>query len=128
MRVARKNKVDTNQAEIVQALTDAGYSVQSLGAVGNGCPDLLVGGIDRRTGMATNWLMEVKAPRGKMNTIQQEWHASWRGLVYVVRTATDALRIVGVVENDESSSSTLQQGHIPILPQYPFRDVLMRSW
>jgi hypothetical protein len=39
----RAAKVDANQTEIVQALRQIGAVVQSLAAVGNGCPDLLVG-------------------------------------------------------------------------------------
>ena len=35
-------KVDLNQTEIVQALRQAGATVQSLAAVGKGVPDLLV--------------------------------------------------------------------------------------
>jgi hypothetical protein len=43
----RASKVDANQREVVAALRGAGASVQLLHAVGEGCPDLLVG-IPRR--------------------------------------------------------------------------------
>ena len=36
-------RVDRNHSEIVDALRQAGASVQSLVKVGDGCPDLLVG-------------------------------------------------------------------------------------
>ena len=92
-RYARKK--DTNQNPIVRELVQAGYSVQDLSPVGGGLTDLLVGGIDRRTGERRNWLFEVKTDRGKLNPRQQDWHAEWRGQVDVVRSAVDALRVVG---------------------------------
>jgi hypothetical protein len=39
----QRQRVDRNQAEIVQALRKCGAHVQSLAGVGRGCPDLLVG-------------------------------------------------------------------------------------
>ena len=39
----RAARTDANQAEIVAALRGVGASVQPLHAVGQGCPDLLVG-------------------------------------------------------------------------------------
>ena len=52
----RAAHVDANQPAIVQALLEAGYTVQSLAGVGCGCPDLVVGA--RRL----NVLLEVKNP------------------------------------------------------------------
>jgi hypothetical protein len=95
-RYARRK--DANQNPIVQELVQAGYSVQDLSAVGGGLTDLLVGGIDRRTGERRNWLFEVKTTKGKLNPLQEEWHDNWRGPVDVIRSADDALRIVGVMQ------------------------------
>ena len=89
---------DANQNPIVRELIQAGYSVEDLSPVGGGLTDLLVGGIDRRTGERRNWLMEVKADKGKLNTRQQEWHAAWRGPVEIVRTPHEALVIVGAIQ------------------------------
>lgn len=99
----RAARVDDNQAEIVGALRDVGYSVQSLAALGKGVPDLLVGGIDRRTGQEANWIMEVKdgskPPSDRRLTPDEAaWHERWAGPVAVVETVEDALRLVGVVE------------------------------
>jgi len=86
----RAAKVDSNHAEIVAALRQVGCSVQSLAAVGGGCPDLLVG----RGGKA--WLLEVKAERGRMTPDQVVWFGLWGGPpVVVVRSAEDALQVVG---------------------------------
>ena len=86
-------KTDENQKLIVQALRKAGASVQSLAAVGKGCPDLLVGynGI--------NYLMEVKdgkkVPSARKLTIDQEhWHSVWTGAVHIVKNENDALKIL----------------------------------
>lgn len=88
--VRRRARVDQNHAEIVSALRQAGYSVQSLAAVGRGAPDLLVGA------KGTNLLMEVKAPKGKRNVLQERWADTWDGTVHVVRSIEDALMVIWV--------------------------------
>lgn len=91
----RAAKVDRNQPEIVAALRAVGASVQPLHAVGQGCPDLLVGF------RGQCFAIEVKdgslAPSDrKLTPAQQDWHRDWRGHVAVVLTAEDALRVIGV--------------------------------
>jgi hypothetical protein len=92
----RAAKKDSNQNPIVRELIQAGYSVLDLSKVGGGAIDILVGGIDRHTGERRAWPMEIKTKKGKLNAIQEEWHAAWRGPVHVVRTVEEALAIVGV--------------------------------
>jgi hypothetical protein len=45
------------------------------------------------------WLMEIKNPQGKdeVNDAQLKWHAAWKAPVYVVRTADEALRVIGAI-------------------------------
>lgn len=79
----RAAKTDRNQPEIVEALRKAGASVTLLHAVGDGCPDLLVGYRHHTI------LMEVKdgkkSPSERnLTPDQQEWHAGWRGGVLVI--------------------------------------------
>ena len=81
-------KVDANQAAIIEALEKTGATVQTLGGVGDGCPDLLVG----RLGF--NVLLEVKGADGKLNEKQCAWHASWRGQKAIVRDEYEAMAIV----------------------------------
>jgi hypothetical protein len=88
-------KKDANQNPIVAELIQAGYSVRDMSAVGGALPDILVGGVDRRDGQRKNWIMEIKAKKGKLNPLQEEWHAAWRGPVHVVRSPAEALEIVG---------------------------------
>jgi hypothetical protein len=78
---------DKNEAEIIDALRGVGCTVQQLSD--RGVPDLLVA----RHGV--NYLMEVKAPRGKVNDDQQAWHEQWDAPVYVVRNYLEALKVVG---------------------------------
>ena len=90
----RAARIDGNQTEIVQALRAAGATVQSLAAVGHGCPDLLVGM------HGTSYLMEVKdgslAPsRRRLTPDEAAWHAMWQGHVAVVESAADALACIG---------------------------------
>jgi hypothetical protein len=86
--VRRAAKVDANHAEIVDGLRAMGVSVQSLAAVGDGCPDLLCG---FRT---SNVLIEVKVPGEKLNVVQKHWHADWRGTAHVVWSLSDAITVM----------------------------------
>jgi len=85
-------KVDTNQASVVKALKDVGVSVQSLASLGKGVPDLLA------AKGAKCWVIEVKSEKGKLTPDQEKWIAAWRGEVHIVRSAEDALKLVGVIE------------------------------
>jgi hypothetical protein len=89
----RAAKVDANQAEIVAALRQIGASVQPLHAVGQGCPDLLVGW----RGMVS--LLEIKdgskpPSARKLTPDQEKWHAAWRGQVAVVETVEQAIAAI----------------------------------
>ena len=94
----RAAKVDRNQREIVAALRGVGATVQPLHAVGQGCPDLLVGFRGR------NILIEVKdwqaANSDRVLTDRQnDWHGGWKGQVAIVETSEAALAVVtGQVE------------------------------
>jgi Holliday junction resolvase len=87
----RAAKVDANQDAIVVALRAAGASVQSLAAVGKGCPDLLC------AFRGLMYLLEVKRDKAQPNELQVRWHEGWRAAVHVVRTPDDALRAVGAI-------------------------------
>ena len=93
-RYARR--VDDNHAAIVKALRAVGCAVQSLAAVGSGCPDLVVG----RHGMT--FLLEVKdgakpPSARKLTPDEAEWHRAWCGVpVVTVSSIQEALIAVGV--------------------------------
>ena len=92
-RIAR---VDANQREVVAALRAAGASVQLLHAVGEGCPDLLVGY------KGLNMLLEVKdgskpPSAQKLTPQQEEWHRDWRGHRVVVNSPEAALTAIGAI-------------------------------
>lgn len=95
MKYARKK--DANQGPIVSGLIQAGYSVFDASAVGDGFPDLVVAGVDRKDGIRKNWIMEVKTIKGKLNPLQVEWHDTWRGPIHIIRSLDDALMVVGVL-------------------------------
>ena len=87
------HKVDTNQAEIVEALRAVGASVQSLAMVGHGVPDLLV------AYRGDLFLFEVKAPSLIVLTEnERNWHANWHSPVHIITTVDAALHIIGAVE------------------------------
>ncbi len=88
-------RIDSNQPAIVKALRSAGARVQSLAAVGKGCPDLLVGFGKR------NLLLEVKdgakpPSARKLTPAEEEWHSQWTGYgqVAIVETPEQAVRLL----------------------------------
>lgn len=87
-------RVDSNQGKIVAALRAVGATVQSLAAVGKGCPDLLVG-INGR-----NFVMEVKdgdkpPSRQALTADEAIWHDNWKGKVAIVTNVEQALAAIG---------------------------------
>lgn len=95
----RAARTDANHSLIVGALLSCGCRVQSLAAVGNGCPDLVVGHNSPTRGKRV-FFMEVKdgskpASQRRLTPDQVEWHALWAGWpVYVVESVEQALAIV----------------------------------
>lgn len=90
----RDAKADANQAEIVEALRRAGYSVAHTHALGRGFPDIVVGGVGL-AGRRFNVLLELKSDlRGRLTADEKRWHAAWQGQVDVVRDAQEAVRLI----------------------------------
>lgn len=81
----RAAKVDTNQAEIIEALRKAGYEVEVLGLP----VDLLVW----RTGGHFTFL-EVKTEKGKPTKVQERFFGRTEGCRrFYVRSAEEALAV-----------------------------------
>lgn len=92
----RAAKVDANQEQVVSALRAAGAIVQSLAAIGKGCPDLLC------AFRGNLFLLEVKdgskVPSAqKLTDAQQKWHQAWGALVEVVNSPEQALQAIGAI-------------------------------
>jgi hypothetical protein len=92
-RAARR---DDNQREVVTKLREYGATVQDLGALGAGCPDLLVGF------RGQNYLLEVKDGRKKpsareLTADERAFHSTWKGRVTVVLDVLDALKAIGAI-------------------------------
>ena len=87
----RAAKIDINQGDIVLALRRAGCTVFPTHMVGHGFPDIVVGRHDK------NWLMEIKSDSGKLTPDERVFFADWRGQVCVVRSADEALKVVGLL-------------------------------
>ena len=87
----RAAKRDFNHAAVVKALRHVGCKVLDLGAVGDGCPDLLVGWQGRLS------LLEVKdgdkpPSARKLTPDQEEFHKAWLGLpVFIVENEEAAI-------------------------------------
>lgn len=103
----RAAKIDANQTEIVKALRQLGCTVQSLAAVGDGVPDLLVGAF------GTTLLMEIKDPKQppskrRLKPDQIVWHGKWTGGPLSIVTdidgavrAVNACRLAKQLEKEE---------------------------
>lgn len=93
----RAAKKDANHNQIAAALRDVGYLVHETHQLGAGFPDLVVAGIDRRSGLRRIWLIEVKDIRGTLTPDEAAFHAEWDGYIDIVRTVDDAYKLVGVL-------------------------------
>ena len=89
---AYPSRVDRNQKEIVAALRSAGAAVQHLHTIGHGCPDLLV------CYRKQLYLIEVKAPGGRLTPDEQQFIANWPAAVSVVHSTAEALEAIGAME------------------------------
>lgn len=88
----RAARTDANHQLIADAFSMAGCSVQSLAAVGCGCPDLLVA-VNGHT-----FTVEVKdgskPPSERALTPRQKtWHRKWRGTTHVITTVDEAVMV-----------------------------------
>lgn len=98
----RAAKRDENHAEVVKTLRSAGCFIVDLGAVGNGCPDLLVHG----PVFPWEWrMLEIKdgkkyASQRKLTPDQEKFHAACKGPIHVVTTPAEALEVMGVKNAD----------------------------
>ena len=75
----QKKRVDLDQKAVIARLEEMGFSILNLSAVGQGCPDLLVGKDGR------NFLLEIKSKNGALTPAQIEFHKNWLGHCGVVK-------------------------------------------
>lgn len=94
-------RTDLNQTPIVKTLRQVGVSVAVTSGVGDGFPDIVVGGVmpcccgsGRRVKQTR--IIEIKSLTGILTPDQQEFHDAWRGQLDVARSEADALALVGV--------------------------------
>lgn len=95
---------DANHTPIVEALEKAGAQVQDLAAVGNGCPDLLVGW-QRRL-----FVLELKDEnqpkcRRKLREVQEAWFKRWGEFpCYVVTSPIQAVDLLNHITRNGSGN------------------------
>ena len=82
----RAAKVDANQGDIVAAIRKAGYYVFDTHKLGDGFPDILC---VNKAGQVV--LFEIKMPGGTLTKAEREFHASYTGALYIVRSAEQAI-------------------------------------
>lgn len=91
MSLNRRNpRRDINEAIIVEALEARGFHVDRIS--GAGIPDLLV------SKHGSQWLIEIKRPKGKYTPAQVQWRSKFKGPApRVLRTVEEALKFAEVV-------------------------------
>lgn len=91
--MTRGCKIDESQPAIVDALRDAGATIQHIHTIGRGCPDILVGYRGK------NILFEIKTTdhNSKMTDSETSWHRRWKGQVAVVRSPEEAVDTLNVL-------------------------------
>lgn len=93
----RAARTDGNQTEIVADLRKLGVTVFPTHTVGSGFPDLVCGW------RGNNFLFEVKDPakpesKRKLTPDEEEFRKNWRGTVFTILSADDALSVMGYVK------------------------------
>lgn len=93
----RAKRTDGNQTDIVETLRKCGVSVSITSALGNGFPDIVCGY------RGANYLFEIKDPaqppsKRRLTPDEEEWHQAWRGRVYVIHSAHEAMEYMGVTK------------------------------
>ena len=84
----RIRRVDTNQPEIVAWLRRAGASVAITSSLGQGFPDIVIGW------RGFTLLAEIKSGDEPLTPDEAAWHAAWLGQVAVLRSPSDAQRLL----------------------------------
>jgi len=96
-------RVDQNQSRIVKELRQMGYSVVSLADVGDGCPDIAVGGVipcpHCGSGFPRNLLVEIKnwqlkPSQRRLTPKEKLWHQDWKGQVSIAETTGEILGLI----------------------------------
>ena len=91
MSIHRRNpRRDSNEPEIIRALEAVGATVSKISETG--VPDLAVGF------RGVNYWLEIKDRKGKLTEDEQRWHDRWQGTVHIVRSADEALDILGLLD------------------------------
>lgn len=93
-------KKDANHNDIVRTLEAVGLHVTDLSQVGNGVPDVLVTGYNRKADRVVALLVEIKNANGKLTEREKEYFARYPedGPLIVAREASDVLRWFGVTQ------------------------------
>jgi hypothetical protein len=96
--MARKKRVDANQAEIVKKLREKGLTVLHLHTVGDGAPDICVGCF------GLNFLFEIKDPekfpsQRKLTDDEKKFFDSWMGQVNKVETVEEIIEVINKTSN-----------------------------
>lgn len=101
--MAYARKVDNNQAQIVRALRDCGLSVAITSSVGNGFPDLAVGGRTQKTDWEPITLLvelkrpeEYRRPGHGLTEAERAFHDSYKGAIMITDKAEDVLAYFGI--------------------------------
>lgn len=82
-----RRKTDRNQKALVETLREVGFLVALTHTLGQGFPDVVVGGMRRDLWEPFIVLVEIKDEGGKLTEDEQQFFEQWAGFpVYCVTT------------------------------------------
>lgn len=97
MTPRRSHRQDSNHGAIRSAFEGLGCSVADLSALGNGCPDILVG----LGGLCIP--VEIKdgskfPSKRRLTDDETKWHAAWKGGVKIVENLDGVVETVNLLK------------------------------
>ncbi len=95
----RASRTDATHAAIADAFRKLGVSVLHTHTLGNGAPDMFCAMKSRTNGHSITFAVEAKdgakvASRRVLTPLQREFHAGWRGEIYVVLGPADVPDVI----------------------------------
>jgi hypothetical protein len=84
-------KADENQPQIVDELRDLGFMVTHTHTLGQGRPDIVVGGYRRRYKCNALLWVEIKMPGKKKTRLEEQFHEEWADMPVIAATSTEEI-------------------------------------
>jgi hypothetical protein len=85
-------RTDNNTHEIRETAERFGYFYLDTHVIGRGFPDSIIA--KPRLGSWEIYFLEIKSAKGRLSPAEQKFHAKYPGLVHIVRTPEDVMKLI----------------------------------